>query len=455
MSTLDVSPSVLLSFRASNVRSFREEIVFSLQATALAEPEARLPVRWRDSGATVDVLPAAGVFGANASGKSNLLRVMHDMRTLVLGSFRHGRPAGGIPRRPFLLDPNAAERPSEFEVDLVLHGVRHRYGFAINSSRVLEEWAFQYPKGQERLIFSRDHDELEIGSTERAKSRAVREILRPNALFLSTSASANHPVLLPLYNWFERNFLLAEAQSRDARQALTASMLEMPEVKDEVLAFIQEADLGISGVAVEEVDPEVRDRMTRAVAILMEGVETDQEEESGFEPPVGIYLEHKGRQGAVRFGPGDESLGTLVWFGIVGPIVHALKNGSVFLADELDASLHPTLVAFVVALFQNRQTNPHRAQLVFNSHDTSLLGDAVGVRITQGSGRLLGRDQIWFTEKENDGSSRVYPLSDMSPRKGEAIERRYIAGRYGAVPILPRSPLGASASVAEHEYATQ
>ena len=112
---------------------------------------------------------------------------------------------------------------------------------------------------------------------------------------------------------------------------------------------------------------------------------------------------------------------------------------AVFLADELDASLHPALVAYVVSLFQNTDSNPRRAQLIFNSHDTTLLSRAVPSATAGPLPRLLGRDQIWFTEKENDGATRLYPLSDLSPRKGEAIDQRYLAGRYGAVPILARS----------------
>ena len=125
----------------------------------------------------------------------------------------------------------------------------------------------------------------------------------------------------------------------------------------------------------------------------------------------------------------DESLGTMVWFGLVGPVIESLAAGTVLLADELDASLHPDLVAQLVRLYQNPQTNPNHAQLVFNSHDTSLLGGAVGER-------LLGRDQIWFTQKLDDGRTQLYQLIDFEPRKQEAVGRRYLDGWYGAKPII-------------------
>lgn len=133
----------------------------------------------------------------------------------------------------------------------------------------------------------------------------------------------------------------------------------------------------------------------------------------------------------------NESLGTRVWFGLIGPVVQALESGSVFLADKLDASLHPALVTELVRLFQNPETNPRRAQLVFNSHDPTLLGDSVGER-------LLGRDQIWFTEKGTDGSTCLYPLVALDPRKQEAIGKRHLDGRYGAIPILSHQEFAAA-----------
>ena len=432
--------SVLLSFRASNARSFRDEVEFSFLATALAEPDYVRPVEWREGGSPMSVLPVAGVFGANASGKTNILRIMDDMRSHVLHSFRHGHPTGGVPRRPFLLDESSRTSPSRFEIDLVLEGIRHEYGFVIDGDRVLEEWAYRYPKGRAVLMFRRMRDDVEIGAVERAKTRAVLALLRPNALLLSTAASANHPALLPLYDWFSRNLLLAEASSRPWRQALTTEMLGDPEKRDQVLALLQAADLGVVDAKKHEPDPVMQERLRRAVRIL-NGIEDEPEGDEGpsFDE-LGIRLTHRGADGDVDLDADDESLGTRIWFGVIGPVVAALDQGSVFLADELDSSLHPALGAELVRLFQSPETNPRRAQLIFNSHDASLLGDAVG-------DRLLGRDQIWFTEKRNDGTTRLYPLSDLGPRKQEAVGSRYLAGRYGATPILSHQEFVAAADL--------
>lgn len=453
MSTIDrpYRGSVLLDFQAENIRSYKNAIDFSMLATRLSESYIKRPVEWREDGATVDVLPAAGIFGGNASGKTNALRALTDVRSFVLASFRLFSPTGGIPRLPFRLSPESALAPTRFEIDLVLNGVRHQYGFILDNERILEEWAFRFPKGRAATVFSRDRDKVELGAALRATGRAALDLLRPNALFLSTAAAANQPDLLPLYGWFERNLLLAEATTRPVRQLMTLNMLRGGPHRQQVLDFLREADLGIVGAKQNEIDPELRGRLERAFNIITEGVDIDTLGVDGdaaefvaSQPFTGASLIHRGEAGDITFPPEDESYGTQVWFGLIGPIVQALAGGSVLLADELDASLHPTLVSHLIALFQDPETNPRRAQLIFNSHDTSLLGNAWTISDTEGKTyRLLGRDQIWFTEKTNEGATRLYPLSDIGPRKDESIESRYIAGLYGGVPIVARERLGA------------
>ena len=429
------APSVLLAFRAENARSFRDDIELSLLPTAMSEPGVPRQVPWREGGSTLGVLPVAGVLGANASGKSNLLRVMNDMRRLVLTSFRLGVPTGGIERHPFRLD-DSMDRPTRFEVDLIVRGVRHEYGFTFDDDRVLSEWAFYFPKGRSKLLFDRNGDEVEFGSDARRSSRAAFDMLRPNALFLSTAASSNHRALLPLFEWFHRHLLLAEVDTQNPRQAFTAQMMEDPERRAGVLALLRAADLGITGAIRHEVDPKAKERVAKALRNL--AGETD-DSESDFNSELGslVRLTHHSPEGDLPFPPEEESLGTLVWFGLVGPVLDALDRGVVLLADELDTSLHPALVRQLVRLFQDQSTNPRRAQLIFNSHDVTLL-DA--------DSHSLGRDQIWLTEKTNDGATNLYSLADMRPRKHEAIEKRYLEGRYGGVPIV---------SWTEFETATQ
>ena len=421
--------SVLLSFRAANVRSFREQFEFSMLGTRVSEQSVVRQVAWKRTGSPLSVLPAAGIFGANASGKSNLLRAMDDMRAHVLHSFRSGSPTGGVPRRPFMLDPGSRNAPSVFEVDLVLRGVRHNYGFSVNGEEFLEEWATAYPEGRPVRLFHREGEHVDLCRRDRTTGRAVASLLRPNALYLSTAASANHKGLLPLFSWFERNLLLAEANDRHLRQALTADFLDDPNRRVQVLDLLRSADLGITGASRRDLDPTTRDKLVKVVRILA-GEEPEMEaSESLVALDQLVALVHRGAEGEIELDPSEESLGTMVWFGLVGPVVQALNLGCVLLADELDASLHPALTMRLIQLFQDPETNPLKAQLIFNSHDATLLGDSTG-------DRLLGRDQIWFTEKRSDGSTRLYPLSDLAPRRQEAVASRYLQGRYGAVPLL-------------------
>jgi uncharacterized protein len=419
---------MLLAFRAENARSFCGPVELSLVATRLAEAEVVREIPWRQGGQPIDVLPVAGLFGANASGKTNLLRIMSDLRGFVVHSFRRGNPGGGMPARPFLLGDDEDGSPTTYEVDVVLGGVLHKYRLKIDGERVLEESAHSFPRGRSLLLFERTGDDVRLGATQRGRGRAVMEILRPNALFLSTAAATNHPLLIGLFEWFQRNLLFADVQSRSVRQALTAGMLEQDDLRERVLELLREADLGITGAKKRELDPEIKERVVRALNVLHgeeEGEEAVEEIEfDDFE----VRLLHRSSGGDVELNPVDESRGTLIWFGMVGPVIEALQKGSLLLADELDASLHPTLVGALISLFQSKQSNPRRAQLIFNAHDATVMGDSAT--------HPLGRDQIWFTEKNEDGGTRLYPLSDLDPRKGEAVGRRYLAGRYGATPII-------------------
>jgi uncharacterized protein len=417
---------MLLAFSAENFRSFRDRFKLSLLATRLAEEGVPHEIAWREGGRLIPVLPAVGIFGANASGKSNLLFAMAEMRDRVINSFRKGSPGGRIPTSPFLLGDGEADQPSSFAIDLVLEGIRFEYGFEIDSERVLREWARSYPHGRATLLLERHGDDVQLGSQERTRGRATEEILRSNALFLSTAAATSHPIFLPLFEWFQRNLLLADVQTRGARGAFTTKLIEDDQIRDQMLELLREADLGITGVSRRELDPEVRDKMVKVIDFMRgELAEEDIEE---FElDEFEVRLQHRGR-GEADLPLGQESWGTIVWFGLIGPVVEALRNGTVLLADEVESSLHPSLVAVLVDLFQSHRSNPRRAQLIFNTHEVTLMGDSAT--------RPLGRDQIWLTERDEDGASHLMSLADQAPRRKEALARRYLAGHYGGVPIL-------------------
>ena len=396
----------LAAFKIRNVRSYRDEATLSLQATRLANPEFVREVP--TASATPErILPVAGLFGANASGKSTLLKAMEDMRTLVLGSFRTGGRGTGLRRRPFLLDRDPGTASSEFEIELLLDGVRWRYGFEIDDERVLCEFAYHYPRGRPALVFEREDEDISFGAAFRAGGRALRPLLRDNALLLSTFFATNEERFGLLFQWWRRNLRVATPENRENRIVHTARLVKADTSRGQVLALLRAADLGLADVELVKPDEDPSDE---------ESVVGDM-----------IQLVHRGRGHDVPFDLEDESTGTRVWVGLAGPVLEALGSGDVLLVDEFDASLHPHLVARLIDLFRDPRKNPKCAQLVFNAHDTTILGDS-------GEPHALGRDQIWFTEKDDEGATRLYSLADFRPRRDESIGRRYLHGRYGGVP---------------------
>ncbi len=426
----DQAPSsALLSFRAGNIRSYRDDVEISLLATRLAQQGVPREMHVQGLASPISVLPAAGVFGANASGKSRLLHAMADMRNLVLRSFRHGDATSRILRRPFLLDPASREAPSEFHVDLILNGTRWQYGFEVDDYRVLGEYAYSSPRGRRSLVFERELEDIRFGPAFRTSGRALERISRHNSLLLSVAGLADDENLGALFIWFVKNMRHAEISSRGIRAALTANMINDSRQRDRVLGLLRAAELGITDAEVTnlDIDPEAQEHLNQALRIL-HGTDGEPDEDTDYLVGDFVRLAHHGTQSDILFDPDDESAGTMVWVGLVGPVIETLDEGALLLADELDASLHPHLVQRLVALFQDPYTNPNSAQLVFNAHDVSVLGDS--------ERRSLGRDQIWFTEKDQDGTTRLYPLSDFRPRRDEALERRYLQGRFGGVPML-------------------
>jgi uncharacterized protein len=467
--------TMLVGFRGSNFRSFRDDFEISLESSTLSKEDVVRRTPWRlprkstsrqigktetsqfqmelpeldqvDEASFVNLLPVAGIFGPNASGKSNILQALNFMRTMVLSSFSSFQPGSPIPRTPFLFDNASREAQTRFEIDLVISGVRHVYGFEFDDRHVTEEWAYNYPHGKPSRMFHRDQNRVLFGSSLRSRGKLVEGLLRPNALFLSTAAQANFAPLQSLYDWFARNLNYANELSRPLRIQMTIDMMEDPEFKSRMLTLLAAADLGITGAVEREVDPSVREAAKDfmfAVHKQQTGLQLDDAAGKVDVQIMNLALTHA-RTGNedVELTLGDESAGTLVWLGLIGPVIRTLLDGTVLLADELDASLHPALVSELVELFQSRSTNRFNAQLIFNSHDPTMLGDSA-------SSRLLGLDQVWFTEKLTDGSSRLYPLTNLNPRrKGESIAKRYIAGLYGAMPILSRPQFELSVSETE------
>ena len=421
----------LIAFKARNVRCYRDEATLSLGATRVANSEVVRNLATA-SAAPTKVLPSAGVFGANGSGKSALLRAMHDMQALVVNSFRQGSRGTGLRQRPFMLGAQTDSVSSELEVELVLDGVFWQYGFEFDEERVLREYAYHFPRGRQAMVFERQGDSVTFGASLRAAGRALVPILRENALVLSVLGATKDRHASLLYAWWRRNLHLATAWNRPLRSAFTARLATAQASRSRVLGLINAADRTAVDIKVLQPDADTLERLRQITRML--GSDDASDEDVVVEGE--LQLVHRGSESNVAFDSEDESEGTRVWIGLIGPVIEALAEGSVLLVDEIDASLHPHLVARLIDLFQDPRTNPKCAQLVFNAHDTNILGNP--------DSHALGRDQIWFTEKNEDGACHLYSLADFRPRRDESVQRGYLSGRYGGIPELYPMAFGRS-----------
>lgn len=417
---------MLLEFRFANFRSFRDEQVFSLVASSdKSHPNnlVELPIR-----KNLRLVKSAVMYGANASGKTTLLDALYFYIRFVRTSASK-EPDEEIEVVPFLLDRESTGEPSSFEATFVAtDGVLYQYGFSLDQTRVHEEWLASYPKGRPRRLFTRYLDEegqeiFEFGSHLKGEKEKLRELTRPNALFLSVGARFNQPDLLSVYRWLAHNVRGLQAD-RISDNVLVSLLKKGTEQYARVRELLKHADLGIVDFTFEEMPLALDDLPKDMPARVRNAFEllTDQMGEGGL---AKIEVIHQGIERKVRLDLDDESGGTRQLFALSFFVLSTLAEGGVIFVDELDTSLHPLLVRKLIRLFHNPRTNPANAQLIFNTHDTTLL-----------SADLFRRDQIWLVEKDAEGASCAYSLLEYSPRKDEALEKGYLQGRYGAIPFL-------------------
>ena len=402
---------MLIRFRVANFRSLRDEQELSMVA---AFKEGRKDLVHVDA-LGLDLLRVAGIYGANAAGKSNLLEALRFMQAAVVGSHRAWPPDGPIAREVFRLDAESRTRPSFFEADFLLEGVHFKYGFELDDKEILREWLYAFPNKRRQVWFTRDSkrsEPFQFGKQLKGSNRAIERLTRPNSLFLSVAAENAHEALGKIYSWFRSRIYWFGAADRETWGIpFTINLLETRH--KEILGLLRQADLGI-------VDVQVRERAS--------GEPLKRFMRSEVANRI-LEFSHRTTGNQVAMSLAEQSRGTQAWFSMAGLVVEALENGYLLCLDEIDASLHPYLVLEILRIFQDPDRNPNKAQLIFNTHDTALLGHLLGEPV-------LHRDQIWFVEKDEEGASHVYPLSDFKPRKQENIERGYLQGRYGAIPFI-------------------
>jgi AAA15 family ATPase/GTPase len=418
---------MLLRFSVTNHLSIKDQQALSLTASPLKDSERGLIEC--DAAPYRRVLPAAVIYGANASGKSNLVDALRYMRARLLYSYSKGEPGAGVPRQPFALDSACAEAPSIFDVDFVVDRVRHHYGFEASDEAFSAEWLYNFPNNRRQVLFEREGKAYKFGRALRGHNRIIADLTRPNSLFISAAAQSDHEQLLKIARFFQS----IGTDTQISIEGKTASVyLAEGEVDSRVIDFLRDIGTGVMKYRrLEEELSEMSQNVQREFVSFVQKIMPDSRFETWLnEHRSVIQLAHQGRdENPVFLDLDRESAGTRRLLMLLGRVFAALHQGAPLLVDELDASLHTQACEAILTLFCSRDTNPSGAQIIATTHDTNLLRSP-----------LLRRDQIWFTEKDSEGATHLYPLTDIRTRQGDNIEKGYLQGRYGAIPFAGRIP---------------
>jgi uncharacterized protein len=400
---------MLIDFTFGNFHSFRDETTLSLIAIPKLRPDKALdeantfPAR-----KALNLLKVAGIYGPNASGKTNIVKAFFALREMVESS---ADQKFTLSSSPFLWDREYLKQPTFFEIRFILDGNAYRYGFElqvdISKERqfvILGEWLYRSVSAKESRLFVREGNNVEFGHSFNEASVLLQnhKIRREEALLLSLSAQIGGEFATRILNYITEHLVIISGIKTEIFNDEIENLIKKGIYLKEINQILQKADTGISQI--------------------------EWREPNHNSDKISIWSEHKTKTGDSISLPFHhlESDGTKQLFYLSGPILDVLNSGSVLVIDEIDTHLHPLLTYAIIELFQSPKSNPKNAQLIFTTHDTNLL-DAKRFR----------RDQIWFVEKDNEGASRLYSLADFKDvRKNSNYEQDYLEGRYGALPYI-------------------
>lgn len=423
---------MIIDFSVKNFRSIREEQRISFVASKRYKD---LPENLIDPGlegrgfSDLRLLKGLAIYGANAAGKTNVLKALNYLTRMVEDSatdLDEGDPTG---TEPFALDPEWSKAPSEFVLRFVVGGVRYHFVLVLDQQRILFESLSAFPRGREQVWYERAwDDETQSYSWSPARPTDYRrdpsrvKVTRGNALYLSTAVKFNDEQLRPVYLWFKEKmrFLRLSADFPPLSPGFTARrLIEDANERARITRLLQHADIGILSAKASEREITRGDLPEALPEEVVEKIIKSNKR-------VEITLGHRGAEGREYPLPWDEeSSGTQKFFALAGPWLDILKHGYSVGLDEIESSMHPTMVVELLRLFFSKQSNSKGAQLLFTTHNPLLLDT-----------ELMRRDQVWFADKDDEGATHVYPLTDYKPRNKESRLRGYMAGRYGAIPFI-------------------
>lgn len=420
---------MLIEFSVTNYRSILERQTLNMAASTYFKELESLNTFIPDQNDGVPrLLRSSLLYGPNASGKSTLIQALQFVKSQILNSQKESQAGDAIDVVPFKLTAASRVADSEFEITFIEQGVRYEYGFCCNRERFTEEWLIAYPLGRAQKWFHRVFD-AEAGKDAYKFSTSFlggkkrhdiwKEQTRANALFFSTAIQLNNEQLKPAFDWFKQRLRVFDSVGGFS-PSYTVQRCGKDEDRQRVVAFMNSADLSIADIQLKETLFSADTLPKGMPAAIKDEFLKDMAGRKLVEPR--FFHKDVNTAEIVEFEGSEESDGTLALFAFAGPWLDVIENERVLVVDELDTSLHPLLVHHLVKRLHHEGT---KAQLIFTTHDTTLL-----------SPKLLRRDQVWFMEKNDKSATRLYPLSDFSPRENEAIERGYLNGRYGGIPFL-------------------
>lgn len=398
---------MLVNFTFKNFRSFRNEMTLSMEAASIQELSEAV-VKSCDE----ELLPVAVMYGANSSGKSNVLKALKAMRDVLLNSVKLN-PKDKLDAEPFCLDLTSAEEPTSFEIQFTLNGSKFRYGFDYTANEILAEWLYEKRVGEREFeLFLRSGNEFKVSKTRFAEGIGKQDATPSNRLFVSLVAQLNGKLSQSILDWFSSIEYISGMDGKEYAGKTLEMLFLNKQGATEIKQLFTETNLGFMDIDIELMDSDTLKMKAESVHRL---------------------YDLNGNMIGVRNFSTDkmESEGTKKMIEIAGPLVDAILSGKILVVDELDAKLHPFLTRKIIGLFMDSEINRNGAQLIFATHDTNLLNL-----------QYLRRDQIWFTEKDKTDSTELYSLVEFRDDAGNKvrndrnIEKDYINGRYGAIPFM-------------------
>ncbi len=422
---------MLVSFSVQNYRSFASRQTLSMVASTGIRRKEGVSFASGNSFAP-QLLRSACLFGANGAGKSSLVMAVDFFVDFVVSSAKDRQEGEKIDTIPFKLDEAWSRQPTEFEAVFVHGDALYQYGFAVDTERVWGEWLFYRPNApgtKTRTLFQREYDSEEgryvwdiNKSYVKGEKGLWKKSTRDNALFLSTAIQLKGDAFKKPFEWIQRFLRIIKSPDR-LLPGFTASQCVEGDLKDKIVRIMQSVDIKIKDI---DVDVKKIDSKVFPMDSIPESERAVFKKAMVGAKSYKVIFHHQGKTGAtVLFDLSDESDGSQVVFSVAGPWLDVLENGYTLVVDELHNSLHPHALKFLVNLFHDPKINNSNAQLIFTSHETSVMAK-----------NFMYKDQVWLMEKEDDEQSKLIPLSDYRVRSVSSYQKAYLDGRYGAVPRL-------------------